>query len=81
MGQDDIRVNIVSPMAMTDDIKASRQSAPVLYQESLQQKVPLGRFGDPLADVAPVVAFLLSDDSAYITGQTLMADSGAEKLY
>jgi len=27
--------------------------------------VPLGRFGEPSADVAPVVAFLLSDDSAY----------------
>ncbi|WP_406384831.1 SDR family oxidoreductase [Streptomyces sp. NBC_01618] len=43
-------------------------------------KVPLGRFGDPQKDVAPVVAFLASDDARYITGQTLMADGGAIKL-
>lgn len=78
--KDDIRVNIVSPMAMTEGVKTWSQSAPDLYQKSLQ-KVPLGRFGDPASDVAPVVAFLLSDDSAYMTGQTLMADGGANKLY
>ena len=32
-------------------------------------------------DVAPIVAFLLSDDAKYMTGQTLMADGGANKLY
>lgn len=78
--KDDIRVNIVSPMAMTQGVKAWSESAPELYQESLQ-KAPLGRFGDPATDVAPIVAFLLSDDSAYMTGQTLMADGGANKMY
>lgn len=78
--KDNIRVNIVSPMAMTEGVRAWSESAPELYQESLQ-KVPLGRFGDPDNDVAPIVAFLLSDDSAYMTGQTLMADGGANKLY
>lgn len=42
--------------------------------------IPLGRFGDPETDVAPIVAFLASDDSRYMTGQTLMADGGAIKL-
>ena len=51
-----------------------------MYKDSLA-KVPLGRFGDPEADVAPIVAFLLSDDSRYMTGQTLMADGGANKIY
>ena len=37
---------------------------------------PLGRDGDPEADIAPVVAFLLSDASQYVTGQTLMVDGG-----
>lgn len=78
--KDNIRVNVVSPMAMTEGVKVWSESAPELYQESLQ-KVPLGRFGDPATDVAPVVAFLLSDDSAYMTGQTLMADGGSNKLY
>ena len=37
---------------------------------------PLGRDGDPEGDIAPVVAFLLSDASQYLTGQTLMVDGG-----
>jgi NAD(P)-dependent dehydrogenase (short-subunit alcohol dehydrogenase family) len=37
---------------------------------------PLGRDGDPETDIAPVVAFLLSDASQYLTGQTLMVDGG-----
>lgn len=75
-----IRVNVVSPMALTDGVKAWSQAFPDLYEQSLT-KVPLGRFGDPESDVAPVVAFLLSDDAKYVTGQTLMADGGANKLY
>lgn len=78
--KNDIRVNVVCPMAMTAGVAAWSTAAPELFQESLA-KVPLGRFGDPEADVAPVVAFLLSDDARYMTGQTLMADGGANKLY
>ncbi|MDH3705635.1 MAG: SDR family oxidoreductase [Acidimicrobiia bacterium] len=37
---------------------------------------PLGRDGDAEHDIAPVVAFLLSDASQYVTGHTLMADGG-----
>lgn len=77
---ENIRVNVVCPMAMTAGVEAWSKSSPELYQQSLA-KVALGRFGDPQTDVAPVVAFLLSDDSQYMTGQTLMADGGANKLY
>ena len=37
---------------------------------------PLGRDGDPEADIAPTVTFLLSDASQYVTGQTLLVDGG-----
>jgi NAD(P)-dependent dehydrogenase (short-subunit alcohol dehydrogenase family) len=37
---------------------------------------PIGRDGDPEADIAPVVAFLLSDGSRYVTGQTIGVDGG-----
>lgn len=77
--KDDIRVNVVSPMALTGGVQAWREAFPKMFAASVA-KVPLGRFGDPEADVAPVVAFLVSDDSRYMTGQTLMADGGSIKL-
>lgn len=77
---DAIRVNVVCPMAMTAGVEAWSKAAPELYEQSLA-KVPLGRFGDPQTDVAPVVAFLISDDSKYMTGQTVMTDGGANKIY
>lgn len=78
--KNNIRVNVVCPMAMTEGVKAWSEAYPDMYARSLE-KVPLGRFGDPKNDVAPIVAFLLSDDSRYMTGQTLMADGGANKIY
>ena len=38
---------------------------------------PIGRQGDPEDDIAPVILFLCSDASRYLTGQTLMVDGGA----
>jgi 3-oxoacyl-[acyl-carrier protein] reductase len=38
-------------------------------------QIPAGRFGEP-EDVARAVAFLASDDAAYVTGQTLTVDGG-----
>ena len=38
--------------------------------------IPLGRMGDPEADIAPVLLFLLSDASRYITGQIIRLDGG-----
>lgn len=76
---DNIRVNVVCPMALTDGVKHWKENFPEQYKES-EDKIPLGRFGDPEKDVAPIVAFLLSDDSQYMTGQTVMADGGSIKL-
>ena len=43
--------------------------------ESAQQFIPLKRLGEP-EDVAKTVAFLCSDDAAYITGQVIPVDGG-----
>lgn len=77
---DGIRVNVVCPMAMTEGVQAWSEAFPELYGQTLN-KIPLGRFGNPETDVAPAVAFLVSDDARYITGQTLMVDGGTIKLH
>lgn len=74
-----VRVNIVSPIALTPGISAWSKQFPEQYQQVLDG-IPLGRLGDPALDIAPAVAFLASDESRYITGQTLMADGGSIML-
>ncbi|MBO2461383.1 SDR family NAD(P)-dependent oxidoreductase [Actinomadura violacea] len=74
-----IRVNVVCPMALTPGVAQWAQARPEQYAQSAA-KVPMGRFGDPARDVAPIVAFLACDDAQYMTGQTVMADGGAVKL-
>jgi len=44
-------------------------------QQSLARGVPMGRIGQP-DDLAGAVAFLLSDDAGYVTGQTLSVSGG-----
>ncbi|MQC26549.1 MAG: 3-oxoacyl-[acyl-carrier-protein] reductase [Chloroflexi bacterium] len=44
-------------------------------RESFIEQIPLGRKGEP-AEIAYAVAFLASDEAAYITGQTLAVDGG-----
>jgi len=43
--------------------------------ESLKRGIPLGRLGQP-DDIAAAVAFMVSDDAAFITGQTLSVSGG-----
>ncbi|MEM6439690.1 MAG: SDR family oxidoreductase [Pseudomonadota bacterium] len=43
--------------------------------EAYRKRIPLGRFGAP-EEVSGVIAFLLSPDAGYITGQTLRIDGG-----
>ncbi|EYT81450.1 oxidoreductase [Streptomyces sp. Tu 6176] len=74
-----IRVNVVCPMALTAGVAQWAEAHPEQYASSAAA-VPLGRFGDPDRDVAPVVGFLAGDDSRYMTGQTVMADGGSVKL-
>jgi 3-oxoacyl-[acyl-carrier protein] reductase len=74
-GKYDVTVVAVSPLAMTPAMAAAYQADPGLEQR-LSELVPLGRMGDPEADIAPVVRFLLEDGSRYITGQTIVVDGG-----
>ena len=43
--------------------------------KALLEKIPLGRLGQP-EDIASAIAFLCSDEAAYITGQVIVVDGG-----
>jgi len=69
---DRMTINALAPgiieTRMTDDIIGQ-------HGNMLRAQNPLGRFGHP-REVATVIRFLLSDDSSYITGQTINVDGG-----
>lgn len=69
-----IRVNCVIP-GITDTAQPRVEMGDnELYAAG--SKIPLGRIGQP-KDIAAVVAFLLSDDAAYMTGQSVAVNGGA----
>jgi len=78
-GQYGINVNIISPIADSEGVRAWAKAQPEYYQ-AVVNKIPLGRFGDVEEDIGRVAVFLASADSQYITGQTIMVGGGATKL-
>ena len=67
-----ITVNAVAPGFIDTAMTAS---LPQAAKETLLRQIPAGRFGG-VEDVAHAVAFLASDEAAYITGQCLAVDGG-----
>ncbi|MFT9599202.1 3-oxoacyl-[acyl-carrier-protein] reductase [Mesobacillus sp.] len=67
-----ITVNAVAPGFITTDMTDKLNED--VKTEMLKQ-IPLARFGEP-KDIARTVIFLASEDSAYMTGQTLHVDGG-----
>jgi NAD(P)-dependent dehydrogenase (short-subunit alcohol dehydrogenase family) len=74
-GHEQIRVNTVCPFSMSESLAAA-VAAGTVDQAHLEQVSPLGRPGDPEHDIGAGVAFLLSDDSRYVTGATIALDGG-----
>ena len=76
LGPRKIRVNSLNPgMVETEGIHAAGFIGSD-FQKKTEAETPLGRIGQP-KDIAGVAAFLASDDSYWLTGQTIQASGGA----
>ncbi|MDZ4181440.1 MAG: 3-oxoacyl-[acyl-carrier-protein] reductase [Candidatus Cloacimonadaceae bacterium] len=67
-----VRVNAIAPGFIETEMTAK---LPAEVVESYGKAIPLAKMGSP-ADVAKLCLFLASDESAYITGQTIAVDGG-----
>lgn len=64
-----VTVNAVAPGFVRTDMTGD------LDEVQLKKQIPLGRFAEP-EEVAGVVAFLISDDAAYVTGEVISVNGG-----
>jgi NAD(P)-dependent dehydrogenase (short-subunit alcohol dehydrogenase family) len=78
-GKYDIRVNVICPAAMSDAAVHYFEAHPE-KKEIYVKDICLGRFGDPKEDIGRAALFFASDDSHYVTGQTLNVDGGQAML-
>lgn len=78
-GPNGINVNLISPIANSPGVQAWRKEEPEYYQ-SVLENILMRRFGELEEDIGRAAVFLASEDSDYITGQTIMVDGGSIKL-
>ena len=74
LGEFGIRVNAVMPGLVKTDLAQPLWSNEGVVQE-YKRRMPISRIGEP-EDVSELVAFLLSDDASWITGQCIGVDGG-----
>lgn len=70
-----IIVNAIAPGVIETPMTAKRIATDKWYRKVMCDATPLGRVGQP-AEIAGVVAFLCSEDSSFVVGQTLVVDGG-----
>ncbi len=73
-----VRCNAVCPGTVDTPSLGARLEAfenPVEARRAFEQRQPMGRLGDP-GEVAALLVYLASDESAFVTGQTFVIDGG-----
>jgi 3-oxoacyl-[acyl-carrier protein] reductase len=77
LGPANVRVNSINPgMVETEGTRSAGIVGSEMQRATVQQ-TPLGRIGQP-EDIAPIAVFLASQDSGWLTGQTLLASGGLQ---
>jgi glucose 1-dehydrogenase len=69
-----VRVNAIGPGSIATDM-VKQLMVDDAARRKLLSRTPLGRLGDP-SEVASVAVFLASDESSYVTGETIYVDGG-----
>jgi len=75
LGPKNIRVNSINPGMVETEGTHTAGFIGSDFQAETERTAPLGRIGQP-HDIAPVAVFLASDDSAWLTGETILAGGG-----
>ncbi|HKZ04370.1 MAG TPA: 3-oxoacyl-ACP reductase family protein [Methylomirabilota bacterium] len=75
MARHRINVNCICPGPSDTPLFAEVAAGNPKLAESLKRVIPFGRLGTP-EDLAPAVVFFASDESAFVTGQTLSVSGG-----
>jgi len=75
LGPKKIRVNSINPGVVETEGTHTGGFIGSDFEKGIVAQTPLGRTGQP-ADIAPVAVFLASDDSAWLTGEQLLASGG-----
>lgn len=75
LGPRNIRVNSINPGMIETEGTHAAGFIGSDFQKETEKTAPLGRIGQP-EDIAPLAVFLASDDSRWLTGETLLAGGG-----
>jgi 3-oxoacyl-[acyl-carrier protein] reductase len=73
-----IRVNVIAP-SLTDTPLAQNLLSTPERKEASNKRHPLGKYGLP-EDISPAIAFLLADETNWMTGQVIGIDGGLGNL-
>ncbi|WP_313808799.1 SDR family NAD(P)-dependent oxidoreductase [Sphingobium sp.] len=79
LGKYKVRVNVICPAALSPIAEQWTRDFPE-EAEKVMKLISLGYLGDCADDIGPAALFLASDDSRYVTGQTINVDGGQMML-
>ena len=74
-GKDGINVNVVCPLAWTQQLEQFQNAYPEAFAKNVHMP-PMGHFGDPELEIGRVCVQLANPDFKYLTGETLTLEGG-----